>query len=271
MSEPATGGARPAGFPPPLDRLAGREFSFYPSIESVDENVWRLVEANWSEFLVENQGDRSQVWVPRRYLGEVSSTDRPVMIVGLNRPLERKAGQVWPLQKRVIEMPRVPAPLPDLPGEQPQAIARPDSLLGSAIRLDASEKSLGKLIVLGLGGALVAVALAVFLFRGARSGDMIQFKGVVQENLGLGPEDDYFAVVRKLGEPQADRYKADGESIQYRVMVYPSRRLNVVLAGREKNEVRYIGALDADWKVVDSVTQKGGSTTYAVLSRLPRF
>ncbi len=271
MTEPATPEPSSGAFPPPLDRLAGREFSFYPSIENVDENRWILVEANWSEFLVENRANLSQIWVPRRYLGEISSTDRPVMIVGLNRPLEAKAGQVWPLQKRIIEMPRVPAPIASADATAQPQIDADGGLLRAAIRLDPSERRLGKLILFGLAGALALVALSIFVFRGYRSGDMVQFKGVVQENLGLGPGDDYFAVVRKLGEPQADRFKSDGESIYYRVLVFPARNLNIVLAGREKNEVRYIGALDSDWKVVDSITQKGGSNTYSVLSRLPRF
>lgn len=272
MSEAAANPEPPSGFPPPLDQLAERDFSFYPSIDNVPENLWHLVEANWSEFLVENKADQTQVWVPRRYLGDVSSTDKPVMIVGLNRPLELKAGQVWPVQKRVISMPRVPAPLETPEDAEKLRAANPaDSMLGAAIRLDDSEKKVGRLILFALGGALLVVALVIFVFRSERSGGLVQYKGVVQESLGLGPEDDYFGVVRKLGEPAGDRYKASGENMHYRVMLYPSRKLNVILAGRERDQVRYIGAMDADWKVVDSVTQKGGSNTYAVLSRLPRF
>jgi hypothetical protein len=271
MSEAAQNPENLNGFPPPLDRLAGRDFSFYPSIENVPENLWRVLEANWSEFLVENKADQTQVWVPRRYLGEISSTDKPVMIVGFNRQLELKAGQVWPVQKRVIAMPRVPAPI-ETAGDPPHSTnSAADSMLGAAIRLDDSERKVGKFILMALGASLLVIALAIFAFRSSRTGEMVSYKGVVQESLGLGPEDDYFAVVRKLGEPAGDRYKADGESLYYRVMLYPNRKLNIILAGRERNEVRYIGALDADWKVVDSVTQKGGSNTYAVLSRLPRF
>jgi len=207
--------------------------------------------------------------VPRRYLGEISASDRPVMIVGLNRNLEYKAGQLWPVQKRVLEMPRPPA------GESaPQAtnsLSPLDPSLGHQFRFDAAEKKLGSLIFLALGVGLLLVAFIVFYFRGRESGEMVQFKPVVQQNLGLGAEDDYFAVVRKLGQPAADRWKAQGESIQYRVLVYPEQKLNVVLAGRERGKVLYLGALDDDWKVIDSVNQKGGSNTYQVLARLPRF
>ncbi len=257
-------------FVPPLDSLRDREFSFHPSIGNCETNLWRLKDANWSEFLVENQADPVQVWVPRRYLGEVSASDRPVMIVGLNRQLEYKAGQVWPVQKRVIEMPRLPAGEP-APESTASAHSPLDEPLTRGLRLDASEKKLGRLILLVLSGAVLLVAFVIFYFRGRESGEMVEFKPVVQESLGLGAEDDYFAVLRKLGSPSEDRWKADGESIQYRLLVYPNRKLNIILAGRERNQAQYIGALDSTWKVVDSVNQKGGSNTYHVLARLPRF
>jgi len=250
--------------------LAAREFSFHPSIGNLETNLWRMLDANWSEFLVENQGDQTQVWVPRRYLGEVSASDRPVMIVGLNRALDFKAGQVWPVQKRVIEMPRVPA------GASPAAAAVEGAIpeapiRNPGVRLDESEKKLGRLILIALGGAVLLVALVIAYFRGIESGEIVSYKPIVQESLGLGPDDDYFAVVRKLGDPNGDRWKAEGESVQYRVLEYPQRNLKVILAGRERKQALYVGALDSNWKVVDSVNQRGGSNTYGVLSRLPRF
>lgn len=262
--------ASESSYPPPLNQLAGREFSFHPSIGNLETNLWRLVEANWSEFLVENLGDQTQVWVPRRYLGDVSASDRPVMIVGLNRPLDYKAGQVWPVQKRVIEMPRVPVgdPFGAPAGEE---ASRPSHALSNGLRLDASEKKVGRLILVALAGSVLLVALVITYFRGMESGEMVSYKPVVQESLGLGPEDDYFAVVRKLGNPQSDRWKAEGESIQYRVLEYPQRNLSVILAGQDRKQALYVGAMDKDWKVVDSVNQRGGSNTYRVLSKLPKF
>jgi hypothetical protein len=259
-----------APYPPPLDQRADREFSFHPSVGNLETNLWRLIDANWSEFLVENQGDQTQVWVPRRYLGEVSASDRPVMIVGLSRSLDYKAGQVWPVQKRVIEMPRVPAGEPFIDSEAVPNGGQ-ESMLGRGFQLDSSEKKVGKLILFALAGSVFLVALVIFYYRGMESGEMVSYKPVVQESLGLGPEDDYFAVVRRLGTPQADRWKAEGESLQYRVLEYPWRNLNVILAGRERKQALYVGALDRDWKVIDSVNQKGGSNTYRVLSKLPKF
>lgn len=255
-------------FPPPLDQLEDREFSFYPSIEGVEANQWLLREANWSEFLVENAATQQQIWIPRRFLGDVSSTDRPVMIVGLARPLEYKAGQVWPMQKRVLEMPRVPLSY-DMPAEIPGDTS--NSPLRSAIRLDASEKRLGRLIAIALGISLALVLAIVSWYKSERSGANIQFQGVVQQSLGLGPDDDQFAVARKLGQPQSERWKEDAGEIQFHLLAYPNRNLNIILSARERKQVRYIGALDQNWKVVDSVTQKGGSNTYQVLAKLPRF
>lgn len=258
---------RGAPYPPPLDQLSGREFSFHPSIGNLETNLWKLLEANWAEFLVENEGDQTQVWVPRRYLGEVSASDRPVMIVGLNRSLDFKAGQVWPVQKRVIEMPRVPA------GEvaDVEAPASAQGMRPPGLRLDAAEKKVGRLILVALAGSVLLVTLVIAYYRGMESGEMVSYKAVVQESIGLGPDDDYFAVVRKLGAPQSDRWKAEGESMQYRVLEYPQRNLNIILAGRERKQALYVGALDRDWKVVDSVNQKGGSNTYRVLSKVPKF
>jgi len=253
-----------------IEQLAGREFSFYPSIGNLETNLWKLLEANWSELLVENLESKVQVWVPRRYLGEVSAADRPVVIVGLNKALDYKAGQVWQVHKRVLEMPRIPVGPAGLEHAPASNLPTP-SLIASGLRLDASEKKVGRLIFVALAVSLVFVALVVFFFRGFESGDMVSYKAVVQESLGLGPEDDYYAVVRKLGTPQEDRWKAEGESLQYRVLHYPNRNLNIILAGRERKQALYAGALDGEWKVVDSVNQKGGSNTYRVLSKLPKF
>ena len=40
--------------------------------------------------------------LPRRYLGEISSVDEPLMIVGLLKELEYQAGALWPAERRVM-------------------------------------------------------------------------------------------------------------------------------------------------------------------------
>ena len=66
--------------------------------------------------MVRNTKTNEEVSVPRRYLGEISPVDAPVMIVGLMAELEFRTGVVWPAERRVIEMPRAvnDAPRPRL-------------------------------------------------------------------------------------------------------------------------------------------------------------
>src|SRR6202165_710903 len=91
--------------PPQLDHLITRPFSFYPPIVGIEHNEWLYKKASWSEILVVNCKSGEEIWISRRYVGEVSRVDDPVLIVGLNRELEYKSGMVVPFQRRVIEMP----------------------------------------------------------------------------------------------------------------------------------------------------------------------
>ena len=102
--------------PPPLAQLGRRPFSFYPAILNAGHNEWVYRSATWSDVLVRNTKTNEEVSVPRRYLGEISRVDAPVMIVGLLAELEYRAGVVWPAERRVIEMPRAvnDAPRPRL-------------------------------------------------------------------------------------------------------------------------------------------------------------
>src|ERR1700733_8692190 len=92
--------------PPPLAQLGRRPFSFYPAILDAGHNEWVYRSATWSDVLVRNTKTNEEVSVPRRYLGEISRVDAPVMIVGLLAELEYRAGVVWPAERRVIQMPR---------------------------------------------------------------------------------------------------------------------------------------------------------------------
>ena len=78
--------------PPSLEHLATRPFSFYPPIVNVEHNEWLFRKATWSEILVVNCKSGAEVWISRRFVGEVSRIDDPVLIVGLNRELEYKGG-----------------------------------------------------------------------------------------------------------------------------------------------------------------------------------
>ena len=92
--------------PTPLHELGQRPFSFYPPIIDIEHNEWIFRRATWTDVQVMNTKTRAEVWVPRRFLGEVSSVDEPFIIVGLAKELECKAGVLLPHVRRVIEMPR---------------------------------------------------------------------------------------------------------------------------------------------------------------------
>ncbi len=75
MSEPMT---------PPADELKGRPFSFYPPILNVEHNEWTLKEATWSEMVVANTKSDLVVALPRRYFGQVSQVEEPVIDRGFD-------------------------------------------------------------------------------------------------------------------------------------------------------------------------------------------
>ena len=251
--------------------MGQRPFAFYPAILNIEHNEWVFRKSTWSEVLVVNTKTNSELWVPRRFLGEVSRIEEPVMIVGLLKELEYKAGQVMPHERRVIEMPRAVndgyrSPAMDT---EPMAPA-PAPVVG--IRLESgTESRIGRLIGAVLVLGIVACVLLVGFFRGSRDGTRVVYSPVIQNELGLTGDDDYFAVVRKLGEPAVDHWKSDTGAMQYRILGYPSQGLSVILMGDDRNKAKYIGALDKDWKPVHSVSLPGGRNTLAMLRSIPKF
>src|SRR6266446_9838837 len=91
--------------PPPLETLGPRPFSFYPAILNIEHNEWLYRKSTWSEILVYNVKTGEEIWIPRRFIGELSRIEDPVVIVGLIKELEYRGGAVLPYQRRVIEMP----------------------------------------------------------------------------------------------------------------------------------------------------------------------
>src|SRR6516162_853821 len=147
--------------PPLLDHLATRPFSFYPPIISIEWNEWLYRKSTWSEILVVNCKSGEEVWIPRRFIGEVSRTDDPVLIVGLTRELEYKAGAVWPFQKRVLQMPSAVSLVKR--AEENAAEPKPAPVVG--IRLEPSDKRVFRLIGMALAVAIGLYVVAVNLNR----------------------------------------------------------------------------------------------------------
>jgi hypothetical protein len=92
--------------PTPLDQIGRRPFLFYPAIVGIEHNEWILRRVSSSEVQVINTKSSEELWIPRRFLGEVSAIEDPFIIAGLVKELEYKAGAVLPHRRRVIEMPR---------------------------------------------------------------------------------------------------------------------------------------------------------------------
>src|ERR1039458_5842312 len=146
--------------PPQLDHLITRPFSFYPPIIGVEHNEWLYRKASWSEILVVNCKSGAEIWLSRRYIGEVSRVDDPVLIVGLKYELEYKGGMVVPFQRRGIEMPVA------VGGKAASAKERPEPGLIVGIRMaSAQDKRIFKLIGAAVTVALLLYVLAVSLSR----------------------------------------------------------------------------------------------------------
>ena len=272
MSEQSPNPASPEiPIPAPFDQLGERRFSFYPAIVGMEHNEWTCVSATWSEIQVRNVKSEQELWIPRSWIGELSRIDQPVAIIGLRRELEFRLGRVWPYGKRVLAMPK-PVSSP-MPASNPQVSASATESLLAAGRLESNERRIGRLILAALALGIIGCAIVISFYRGRNSADNASFTGVLQANLGLTAQDDYHAVVRKLGSPDADQAKPGvGEGdMQYRVLRYRGRGVSVVLMGRDPQQVRYIGAVDSEWRVVDSVDLPGGVNTASMIRRMPRF
>ena len=254
--------------PPSLEHLVTRPFSFYPAILNIEHNEWLYRKATWSEILVVNCKTGAEVWIARRFIGEVSRIDDPVLIVGLNRELEYKAGLVWPFQRRVIEMP-VAVGGASSPAST-SGRGAPAPIVG--IRLEGSDRRILRLIGIAVAVAILLYVVAVNLNR---IGDLRQRTVVLtakdQMFLELTGRDDYLAIVQKLGKPANDRWRSESGELQYRALSYPDRKYTVILMGSGRQAAAYIGTMDENWKPVHSVALHSGGTTASLLRSLKRF
>lgn len=255
--------------PPSLEQLGSRPFSFYPAILNIDHNEWLFRRATWSEVLVLNTKSQTELWVPRRFLGEISSIDEPVMIVGLNKELEYKAGSVVPHQRRIIEMPLAvnEAPRPPAPES-----GRPAPAPVVGIRLEGgAESKVGRMILIAMAIGIVVCVVVLVILRDATMADHATYTTVEQVDLAFTARDDYASVVDKLGTPATDRWLSDRGELQYRALEYPQMGMKIILMGTERNTAHYIGAMDKNWKIVHSVRLPGGRDSSAILKGLKRF
>ena len=253
--------------PPPLEHLGARPFSFYPAILNIEHNEWMYRKATWSEVLVYNVKTSQELWIPRRFLGELSRIEDPVVIVGLVKELEYRGGSVLPHQRRVIEMPLAV-------GDRPRSASnpRPDEpapVVG--IRLEpGAEGRIGRLV---LGALMIGVLGTVGVIMVTREGELRQRTVYTNTDslLDLTARDDYYSIIHKLGPPAEDHATTKGGDLEFRSLWYPQRSYYVVLMGSERNNLHYIGAMDKDWKVVIHSVMTGKVNTAPTLRTLSRF
>lgn len=254
--------------PPPLDRLGARPFSFYPAILNIEHNEWVFRKASWSEIQVYNVKTNEELWIPRRFLGEISLIEDPVVIVGLVKELEYRAGAVAPHQRRVIEIPVAVGEGPHSPPATPRL--EPAPVVG--IRLErGTETRVGRLI---LGAVLVGVIGTLAVVMSTREGPLrarLVYTDRDNSLLDLTARDTYYTVVAKLGPAAQEHSSIRAGGIEFQSLWYPGRSYYVVLMGAEHGALRYIGAMDKDWNVIHSVSLPDGASTAPMLRGLRKF
>jgi hypothetical protein len=213
--------------------------------------------------LVTNAKTGEDLWIPRRFLGELSRIDDPVVIVGLNKELEYRGGAVWPYQRRVIQMPLA---VNDEPRSIPVASrSEPAPVIG--IRVESTESRLGRLVGIALACGTVACIMVVVLSRQGELRPKITTVTRDQMYEELKPSDDYFAIDRKLGHPSQDHWQSETGAMQFRALSYPQGGYIVILMGTDRSSAHYIGTLDSNWHEIHSTTKENS----ALLRGLRRF
>ncbi|MDQ6676980.1 MAG: hypothetical protein M3Z09_06770 [Acidobacteriota bacterium] len=148
--------------PTPLDQLGNRSFSFFPPILGIESNEWLFRRATRPEVLITNADTGLQIAIPRRFVGEVSRVEEPVVIVGLLKELEYREGQVWPHQRRILQMPVAVGAESMKTSAAPRSRGLPAPVIG--ISLHASRQSRRSRTLIG---AIVAAILALLVIAGA--------------------------------------------------------------------------------------------------------
>jgi|SRR5579871_956250 len=224
-----------------LNHLGNRGFSFYPPILNIEHNEWFFRRGTWSEILVVNSRSAQEIWIPRRFVGEVSLIEDPVIIVGLVQELEYKAGAVWPRQRRVIQMPIAVGEHHRPHRTRPNRLAPVIGIRTESI----AESRVGKLVGLTiLAGAIgVTCCIGFSVFRDGTLKPRTTYNLADQQYLELTGNDGYDAVRRLLGPPAQDRWSASGTA-GVRQLWYPQRGYSVILKGDSRNSARYAEVLD---------------------------
>jgi hypothetical protein len=256
--------------PPPIAQLGARSFSFYPAILNIQHNQWVYQSATWSEVLVRNTGTNETISIPRRYVGDVSRVEAPVMIVGLLAELQYREGAVCPAKRRVIEMPLPMAVNDSFAIRSAPPRTEPAPVIG--IRLeDGPRFRIPKVVLGGVAIGVAGCVLAVSMFRGGVIASRVFYTPALEQDLGLTVSDDLHSVLKTLGVPARDSWQSDPRGRGFHILWYPRHRVYVVLMGQLPSEPHYIGALDRNWRPIQAVTIPGQGSTRPLLASLRRF
>ncbi len=259
-----------ASQPLPFEALQDRSFSFYPAVRGVEHNEWTLKEVTWSEVLVLNCQTLQELWIPRSHLGEVSSSDSPILILGLQRELELKAGGVYPYHKVVTELPSTRSGR-----EQADSDKIP---MPTQKRIRDSDARIIRMLPVAIGIGLL-LSLTVFLGLSGNLRNPLKWLFEVntttsdQSYLALIESDNYHAVISKLSAPDSEQWISHEEDeLQFQALHYASRGYIVVMMGGARAEMRYLGTVhDPSRQVLDSAKLSRGGNTSSMMHNLPEF
>jgi hypothetical protein len=237
--------------PAPLQQLGGRRFSFFPPVRNIDHNEWIYRRATWSEVVVVNTRSGEECIIPRAFVGEVSFVDDPVVIVGLRRELEWSEGTIRTYHRPIIE-------LPVAVNQSGAVIPHPDRPAPViSIRLEPRNESRASL-KFGVGLVLSAVSCLIAA-------------NIARSYLHTNSADDYASIVRKIGNPASEHSVRTADGHVYRMLRYPHRHSVMVLSVGPGADAHYIGAIDLEGHVLNSVTLPDGSNAAPLLRSLPPF
>ncbi len=256
-----------------LEQYAGRPLAFRPAIGNTEPNEWLYQKRTWSEILVRNTGSGKEIWVPRSYLGDLTGVEDAVMALELNRELDYRGGTVVP---RTPGVPRTSSASRAATARESEAVSTAgsetaDRAVGKASGETATERKIQKLVLLSLAGFIVLSAVLIFVTRSHETGGTITFQPVLQRDIRLTARDGYDDVIREFGEPAEIRWRSNTGERQFQALEYPNRGLTLILMGTDRQDQRYIGAKDEEWRTVHYVTLTDGSTTDAILRTLNPF
>ncbi|MGC2658275.1 MAG: hypothetical protein WA324_10005 [Bryobacteraceae bacterium] len=251
--------------PPPLDEIGRRRFAFYPCIWNLEPNEWMLSSATWVDAQVVNVRTGQQIAVPRRYIGAVSETDDPILIVGLTKELEFRENCLWPRVRRVIEMPVA------VNQTRPFRIfyTRPEGpapVVGIRLENRLESRASKLLTTAGIGAVVVSLLVVGVVSTGIIDGRPGAHP-VWQSSHGFTEYDTYASVTRRLGPPAADWQVESKDGHWLRILDYSNRRVSVVLLeGNGKEEAHYLGAIDRRGHIVHAIPQSTALNPGAILA-----